>query len=312
MRIVKTVIGILVALLVLFYIGDYLANLRSGGEAWGLGPQSEFGISGWVTWTIIGLIVVGVIGAFFAQKEDLWKVGTREVVFMAIGAVLYGVLSWVTNVTTIVVPSVSLIALRPAVVIPPLFGYLFGPVVGFFVGAFGNVLGDALTGWGVFPVWDIGNGLMGMIPGLIWAFEDRKQATKTAGIVTVVLLVALTLLTIFSPEKVFENPIIRGEPVNHASFWWVLLVGALLVGVMLYFIEKRFNDALALAVWGALGTVIGIGFAAIANIWTSGYSFFVTMLGQFLPAAGPNILFIAILGPILLQAYDEATGRAGR
>ena len=312
MRIVKTVIGILVALLVLFYVGDYLANLRSGGEAWGLGPQSEFGVSGWVTWTIIGLIVVGIIGAFFAQKEDLWKVGTREVVFMAIGAVLYGVLSWVTNVTTIVVPSVSLVALRPAVVIPPLFGYLFGPVVGFFVGAFGNVLGDAITGWGVFPVWDIGNGLMGMIPGLIWAFEDRKRATKTAGILTVVLLVALSVLTFLSPEKVFENPIIGGEPVNHAAFWWVLLVGAILVGAMLYFVEKRFNDALALAVWGALGTIVGIGFAAIADIWINGYSFFVAILGEFLPAAGPNVLFIAILGPILLQAYEEATGRTGR
>ncbi len=312
MRIVKTVIGILVALLVLFYVGDYLANLRSGGEAWGLGPQSEFGVSGWVTWTIIGLIVVGIIGAFFAQKEDLWKVGTREVVFMAIGAVLYGVLSWVTNVTTIVVPSVSLVALRPAVVIPPLFGYLFGPVVGFFVGAFGNVLGDAITGWGVFPVWDIGNGLMGMIPGLIWAFEDRKRATKTAGILTVVLLVALSVLTFLSPEKVFENPIIGGEPVNHAAFWWVLLVGAILVGAMLYFVEKRFTDALALAVWGALGTIVGIGFAAIADIWINGYSFFVAILGEFLPAAGPNVLFIAILGPILLQAYEEATGRTGR
>ncbi len=312
MRIVKTVIGILVALVVLFYVGDYLANLRSGGEAWGLGPQSEFGVSGWVTWTIIGLIVVGVIVAFFAQKEDLWKVGTREVVFMAIGAVLYGVLSWVTNVTTIVVPAVSLVALRPAVVIPPLFGYLFGPVVGFFVGAFGNVLGDAITGWGVFPVWDIGNGLMGMIPGLIWAFEDRKRATKMAGILTVVLLVVLSVLTFLSPEKVFENPIIGGEPVNHAAFWWVLLVGAILVGVMLYFVEKRFSDALALAIWGALGTIVGIGFAAIADIWINGYSFFVAMLGEFLPAAGPDVLFIAILGPILLQAYEEATGRAGR
>ncbi len=312
MRIFKTVIGILVALLVLFYVGDFLANMRSGGEAWGLGPQSEWGASGWVTWTIIGLIVVGVIGFFFAQKEDLWKVGTREVVFMAIGAVLYGVLSWVTNVTTIVVPAVSLVALRPAVVIPPLFGYLFGPVVGFFVGAFGNVLGDAITGWGVFPVWDIGNGLMGMIPGLIWAFEDRKRATKSAGILTVVLLVILAVLTFASPEKVFENPIIGGEPVNHAAFWWVLLVGAILIGVMIYFVEKRFNDALALAIWGALGTIVGIGFAAIADIWINGYSFFVAMLGEFLPAAGPNILFIAILGPILLQAYEEATGRAGR
>ncbi len=311
-RIFKTVIGMLVALLVLFFIGDFLANVRSGGEAWGLGPQSEWGFGGWVTWTIIGIVFVGLIGAFFAQKEELWQVGTREVVFMAIGAVLYGVLSWVTNVTTILVPAVSLVALRPAVVIPPLFGYLFGPVVGFFVGAFGNVLGDAITGWGVFPAWDIGNGLMGMIPGLIHAFEDRKQATKMAGILTVVLLVVLTLLTLFSPEKVFANPIMGGDPTDHSVFWWVLALGAVLLGLMLYFVEKRFNDALALAIWGALGTVVGIGFAAIADIWINGYTFFVAILGEFVPAAGPNILFIAVLGPVLLQAYQEAVGRTGR
>ncbi len=311
-RVIKTVIGMLVALLVLFYVGDFLANVRSGGEAWGLAPQEEWGIGGWITWTVIGLVFVGLIGAFFAQKEELWQVGTREVVFMAIGAVLYGVLSWVTNVTTIFVPAVSLVALRPAVVIPPLFGYLFGPVVGFFVGAFGNVLGDAITGWGVFPAWDIGNGLMGMIPGLIYAFENRKQATKAAGILTVVLLVVLTLLTLFSPEKVFENPIMGGDPTDHSVFWWVLALGAVLIGAMLYFVEKRFSDALALAIWGALGTVVGIGFAAIADIWINGYSFFVAILGEFVPAAGPDVLFIAILGPVLLQAYQEAVGRTGR
>lgn len=311
MRILKAVIGMLIALVVLFYVGDIIARVRSGGQAWGLSQQTPLGLTGWVTWTLVGLVFVGVIGAFFAQKEDLWKVGTREVVYMAIGAVLYGVLSWVTNVTTIVVPSVSLVALRPAVVIPPLFGYLFGPVVGFFTGAFGNVLGDAITGWGVFPAWDIGNGLMGMIPGLIFAFEDRKRATQGAGILTVVLLVILTLLTIFSPEKQFANPI-TGQMANHAAFWWVLLVGAVLIAVFLYFVNRNYSDALALAVWGALGTVIGIGFAAIADIWINGYTFFVAMLGEFLPAAGPDILFTAVLGPILYQAYQEAVGRTGR
>ena len=50
----------------------------------------------------------------------------------------------------VVAPSVSQVALRPAIAIPMFFGYAFGPVVGFFTGAVGNMFGDALTGFGSF------------------------------------------------------------------------------------------------------------------------------------------------------------------
>jgi hypothetical protein len=32
------------------------------------------------------------------NKKSLWKFGTREVVFSAIGAALFGVLAWATNI----------------------------------------------------------------------------------------------------------------------------------------------------------------------------------------------------------------------
>ena len=115
-----------------------------------------------------------------AGDKDLWKFGTREVVYVAIGAALYGVLSWATNV--IQLPSVSLVALRPAIVIPIFFGVVFGPAVGFFSGFVGNILGDALTGWGVFPIWDIGNGLIGLVAGLSVAFASRKRGLDALAI----------------------------------------------------------------------------------------------------------------------------------
>src|SRR3972149_3459079 len=158
---VTVVVGFVI-LGALLWLGEAIATSTSS-EAFGLSAQGALGNGGWLTWLIVGAVVLYVIYVLFAEA-DLFKIGTREVVMMAIGAALYGVLSWVFNIVP--VPSVSLVSLRPVVAIPIFFGFAFGPAVGFFVGAFGNVLGDALTGWGVFPVWDIGNGLMGLVPGL--------------------------------------------------------------------------------------------------------------------------------------------------
>ena len=111
------------------------------------------------------------------EKKSLWTFGTREVVYAAIGAALYGVLSWATNFLAL--PAAGNISLRPAVAIPFFFGIAFGPIVGFLTGAVGNLLGDFMSGWGFYWSWDIGNGLMGLIPGLITAsivsFKDVKS-----------------------------------------------------------------------------------------------------------------------------------------
>lgn len=99
------------------------------------------------------------------KKRTLWQFGTREVVYAAIGAALYGVLSWVTNFLAL--PAAGNISLRPAVAIPMFFGIAFGPIVGFIAGAVGNILGDFLSGYGFWWSWDLGNGLLGLIPGLL-------------------------------------------------------------------------------------------------------------------------------------------------
>src|SRR6185503_17170437 len=92
----------------------------------------------------LGLVIAFVV--YFLTKENMaWEVGTRQVVWMAIGAALYAVFSYLFNGTVFVVPSTSQVALRPAIAIPMFFGYAFGPVVGFFTGAVGNMFGDALT-----------------------------------------------------------------------------------------------------------------------------------------------------------------------
>ena len=112
------------------------------------------------------------------EKRSLWQFGTREVVYAAIGAALYGVLSWATNFLAL--PAAGNISLRPAVAIPIFFGIAFGPWVGFLSGFVGNILGDFLSGYGFWWYWSLGNGIMGLIPGLIWLRIKGVRTTTSA------------------------------------------------------------------------------------------------------------------------------------
>jgi uncharacterized membrane protein len=362
LRPLPTIIIGLVAGIILLYIGTFIANVRSE-DAFGLTAQSAFGAGGWATWVIVAAIAVYVLYVLVAD-QPIWGVGTREVVYMALGAALYGLLSWVFN--TVPVPSVSLVSLRPTVVIPIFFGFAFGPVVGFFTGFVGNILGDALTGWGVFPVWDIGNGLMGLIPGLVMAFKDRERAWTTLFWVTAVLLLIATALPLISPN--ISDPF-SGEPANFGNWWWVPLTGlilllvtnfaprfwpvllgllvlgflvqavvslvsggftggvvilfllAIVAGVLAWYLFRQREaiaealsdqDTKTIVTWGTLGVIVGIGFAALADIWVNGYTFFVAFVGEFVPAAGPNILFAIVLTPLLYGAWKQAQAQTGR
>lgn len=100
------------------------------------------------------------------EKKSLWAFGTREVVYSAIGAALYAVLSVATNFLQI--PAAANVSVRPAVAIPMFFGLAFGPWVGFLTGFVGNIISDLISGYGFWLWWDIGNGLMGLVPGLIY------------------------------------------------------------------------------------------------------------------------------------------------
>jgi len=111
------------------------------------------------------------------MDNKLWKFGTREVVYSAIGAALYAVLAVATNF--IQLPSAGNVSFRPAVAIPMFFGIAFGPIVGFIAGFLGNIISDLISGYGFWFWWDLGNGLMGLIPGLMaFSFTSFKaQAT---------------------------------------------------------------------------------------------------------------------------------------
>ncbi len=102
-----------------------------------------------------------------------WSVGTREVVFMAIGAALYGVLGWTT--AGLRIPGPFNVSLRPAVAIPMFFGAVFGPWVGFFTGLVGNIIIDLLSGYGFSWNWSLANGMLGLISGLAFVQARGRE-----------------------------------------------------------------------------------------------------------------------------------------
>src|SRR5438034_10882642 len=98
------------------------------------------------------------------SPAKIWGIGVRQIVYMALGAALYGGLSWVTNI--IQIPSAGNVSFRPAIVIPLFFGAVFGPWVGLVTGGLGNFLGAYISGYGIYWYWYVGKRLICSLAGL--------------------------------------------------------------------------------------------------------------------------------------------------
>jgi hypothetical protein len=263
----------------------------------------------------IGLLIVLVV-YLLTSKNKMWEVGTRQVVYMAIGAALFAVFSYLFNGTVFVVPSVSQVALRPAIAIPMFFGYAFGPVVGFFTGAVGNMFGDALTGFGLSPQWSVGNGLVGLISGMVWLFADKKKSINVVLLISAVLAAAVTIFYFLNPTTAnamffdVDNGIFGDAPIS--MFAGVSVLIGLAIVLIVRFVFGKNIDVAAAVTWSMLGNLLGIGFAAVSDIWINGYPPAVALVGEFLPSAGPNLIFAAILVPILVGAYAAVQKQTGR
>lgn len=307
----KKLITILVILVVTFAIvaaGVYLIDPNLDF------PMDEATVPLRFLFVGIGLLIAFLV-YFFTKENMAWEIGTRQVVYMAIGAALYAVFSYLFNGTVFVIPSVSQVALRPAIAIPMFFGYAFGPVVGFFTGAVGNMFGDALTGFGLSPQWSIGNGLVGFIAGLSFLAKNRKKGMDTL-LWTGGILAALAALVFFlnrgEANMLFydtDNGIFGDATISMFAGISLIVGFFLVLGVR--FLVKDENVAAAV-IWSMLGNILGIGFAAISDIWINGFSPAAAIVGEFLPAAGPNLIFAAVLVPLFVGAYASVQRQSGR
>ena len=306
-----SVAGTLLAILVIvmgavLVVGNMLGNERfQTGE----NPVLRF------VFVAIGLLIAFTV-YYFTKENKIWEVETRHVVYMAIGAALYALFSYLFNGTVFVIPSLSQVSLRPAIAIPMFFGYAFGPVVGFFAGAVGNMFGDALTGFGLSPQWSIGNGLVGFISGMVFLFKDKKKSMDTVLYVSGALALLAAVLFFLNqsvPNMLFydvENGIFGDQQISLFAGISIVIGFVLVLAVRFGFAKNE--DIAAAVTWASLGNLLGIGFAAISDIWINGFSLTATVVGQFLPAAGPNLIFAAVLVPMLVLAYAAVQRQSGR
>lgn len=309
MKKVIAVVSSLVATLA-FFLGIWLIGRK-------INPSLDLDQTALLRFGFVGLgLVIVLVVYLLTRQHKMWEVGTRQVVYMAIGAALFAIFSYLFNGTVFVVPSVSQVALRPAIAIPMFFGYAFGPVVGFFTGAVGNMFGDALTGFGLSPQWSIGNGLVGFISGLAWLFTDKKKSMNVVLIIGGVLAAIVTAMYLIKPDTangmfydVANN--IFGDAKLTLAAGLSLIIGFVIVLVVRFVFAKNVDVAAAVT-WSMLGNILGIGFAAVSDIWINGYSPVVALVGEFIPAAGPNLIFAAILVPILVAAYAAVRKQTGR
>jgi len=129
------------------------------------------------------------------------------------------------------------------------FGIAFGPIVGFITGFVGNILADLLSGYGFWVWWDLGNGIMGLIPGLfsVMIFDFKSSRSIIFAEISVVL-----------------------------------------------------------------GALLGMGLAAISEMWVSGADMNTVIFANFLPAFLTNILWGLVLLPLLMVAYSAIVSQSGR
>lgn len=165
-----------------------------------------------------------------ASRQDLWKLSTRSVVYMAIGAALYAVLNLISN--TWLIPGTSNVSIRPGAVIPIFFGVLFGPIVGFFVGFVGNLISDQLT-FGIYWNWEIGNGLIGLIAGLT-PMVVRGAYRRWPNVVTAAVIAAIGIVVGLG-FAALTDPLVSKITVGSAiTTEWIPSAGSdLLLGIPL-------------------------------------------------------------------------------
>jgi HAMP domain-containing protein len=114
-------------------------------------------------------------------------------IFLAglIFAVVYGLLNGLSNI--FLLPSAPFISIRPQIALPIVVGILVHPLAGFLTGFAGNMVGDGISGFGVWTFWNwhIANGLMGWLPGLIAYRGIRRISTvREFGILQMSLVLA--------------------------------------------------------------------------------------------------------------------------
>jgi uncharacterized membrane protein len=77
----------------------------------------------------------------------------RRILLIGCGwGLVYGILNSLSNI--ILLPSAPFISIRPQIALPMVVGILVNPPAGFIVGLTGNIIGDGISGFGLWKFWN--------------------------------------------------------------------------------------------------------------------------------------------------------------
>lgn len=120
------------------------------------------------------------------------KFGTKEIVAVAIGSALFGILMVYAGIQVF-----TNTKLTTAYIVPVIVGALFGVIPAALVGFIGNFFADTLGAWGYWMDWTIGNAIACFFIGSLSLYgADIKRGifkTKHAIIFAIVSIVGIAL-----------------------------------------------------------------------------------------------------------------------
>ena len=129
--------------------------------------------------------------------------------------------------------------------------------------------------------------MVGFIAGMAWLFKDKKQGLNWVLIISAVLTVAITVFYFLNrgtANTMFydvANNIFGDAPISLVA-GISIAIGFVLV-LLVRFIFGKNIDVAAAVTWSMLGNLLGIGFAALSDIWINKYPPAVAFVGNSCP-----------------------------
>jgi energy-coupling factor transport system substrate-specific component len=153
------------------------------------------------------------------KRHVSWRIGRRELIAMLIGPLLYGGLTWLTNYMRLA--EATNVDIRPGIAVVIVFGFCFGPIVGFVTGLLGNTLGDFWNWQSFWWSWTLGNGVVGLIPGLYalrWkSYRAWFELARAMAVVILSIIIGMgtaALLDIWRCRVGVTSPLCSVVPVT--------------------------------------------------------------------------------------------------
>jgi energy-coupling factor transport system substrate-specific component len=180
------------------------------------------------------------------EKKSLWKFGTKQVVYAAIGAALYAVLAYATNM--IQLPGAGNVSFRPASL------------------SRCSLASRLARLWVSLPV----------LSAISWRTCSPVTASGSGGI-------SATACSVWFQASFIPHPGLQSRQIHPT--------GRTICGAWLR---------------------VGMGVAALSEMWVSGADMNTVIFANFLPAFIPDVVNGLVLVPLLMIAYAAVTQRSGR